>query len=102
LPELATAVQEGLNLVTLLFVDGAFGASLHDQQRRFGGRIIGTRFHNPDFARLAEAFGARGMKLSSPEELGEALRAALDENRPTVVEVPVPTMVAPFGVSTKP
>ena len=101
LPELATAVQEGLNLVTLLFVDGAFGASLHDQQRRFGGRIIGTRFHNPDFARLAEAFGARGMKLSNPEELGEALRAALDENRPTVVEVPVPTMVAPFGVSTK-
>jgi acetolactate synthase-1/2/3 large subunit len=96
LPELATAVQEGLNLVALVFVDGAFGASLHDQQRRFGGRIIGTRFHNPDFASLAEGFGARGIKLSRPEELGEALRAALGESRPTVVEVPVPTMATPF------
>jgi acetolactate synthase-1/2/3 large subunit len=96
LPELATAVQEGLNVVNIVFVDGAFGATLHDQERRFGGRIIGTRLHNPDFARLAEAFGARGIKLSRPEELGGALRAALGENRPTVIEVPLPTLSTPF------
>ncbi len=101
LPELATAVQEGLNVVVLLFVDGAFGASLHDQQNRFKGRVIGTRFHNPDFARLAETFGARGVKLSGPEGLREALRAALKEKRPTVVEIPVPTLAAPFGVKSK-
>ncbi|MFQ5996006.1 MAG: thiamine pyrophosphate-binding protein [Dehalococcoidales bacterium] len=96
LPELATAVQEGLNVVTLVFVDRAFGASLHDQQRRFGGRIIGTQLHNPDFVRVSEAFGARGIKLTRPEELGGALQAALAENLPTVVEVPVPTMTTPF------
>jgi len=94
--ELATAVQEELNVVTIVFVDRAFGASLHDQQRRFGGRIVGTRLHNPDFVRLAEAFGACGVRASSPEELGRALRMALGENRPTVIEVPVPTMIAPF------
>jgi len=102
LPELATAVQEGLNVVVLLFVDGAFGASLYDQQNRFKGRVIGTRFHNPDFTRLAETFGARGIKLSGPDELGEALRAALSEKKPAVVEIPVPTLAAPFGVKSKP
>ena len=96
LPELATAVQEELNVVALVFVDRAFGASLHDQQRRFEGRTIGTLLHNPDFVRVSEAFGARGIKLTSPGELGEALKAALGENQPTVVEVPVPTMTTPF------
>lgn len=102
LPELATAVQEKLNVVVLLFVDGAFGASLHDQQNRFKGRVIGTRFHNPDFARMAETFGARGIKLSGPDELGEALRSALSEEKPAVIEIPVPTLPAPFGVKSKP
>jgi acetolactate synthase-1/2/3 large subunit len=96
LSDLATAVQEQLNVVTIVFVDKAFGASLHDQQRRFGRREFGTRLQNPDFARLAEVFGARGLKLSRPDELGEALRAALQEKLPTVIEVPVPTMSTPF------
>ena len=99
LPDLATAVQEGINVVALVFVDGALGTCLRIQQRRFEGRVIGTHLHNPDFARLAESFGARGIKLSSPEELGEGLRTALAENRPTVVEVPVPNMVVPWEVS---
>ena len=60
-------------------------------------RIIGTRFQNPDFAGIAEAFGALGIKLSGPDELKGALRKALGENRPALIEVPVPTMSAPFS-----
>jgi acetolactate synthase-1/2/3 large subunit len=105
-PELATAVQEGINVVTLVFVDEALGACLRIQQRSFEDRIIGTRLHNPDFALLAESFGARGIKLSHPEKLAEelrdALRSALAENRPTVIEVPVPNMVQPWEVSLNP
>jgi acetolactate synthase-1/2/3 large subunit len=96
LPDLATAVQEGINVIALVFTDQAFGASLHDQQRRFESRIIGTRFQNPDFASIAEAFGSRGMKLSGPEQLGEGLKMALREDRPAVIEIPVPTMATPF------
>jgi len=96
LPDLATAVQEGINVIALVFTDQAFGASLHDQQRRFQSRIIGTRFHNPNFASIAEAFGARGIRLSGPEELSKGLKMALREARPTVVEIPVPTMATPF------
>ncbi|MCI0825303.1 MAG: thiamine pyrophosphate-binding protein, partial [Chloroflexi bacterium] len=55
--ELSTAVQEGINLVTLVFNNGMLGASYNDQQSRYGGRTIGTELHNPDFAQLAEVYG---------------------------------------------
>jgi acetolactate synthase-1/2/3 large subunit len=102
LSELATAVQEGINVVSLVFVDNALGACLRIQQQRFGERILGTKLHNPDFARLAETFGARGIKLSHPQELKDGLKDALQENKPTVVEIPVDCMIPPWEVSLKP
>lgn len=99
--DLATAVQEGLNLIALVFVDDAFGTCIRDQKRQFEGRTFGANLHNPDFARLAETFGARGIKLSSHEELGEGLRAAMAESRPTVIEIPVPSMVVPWEVPAR-
>ena len=94
--ELATAVQEEINAVTIVFNNGTLGASHTDQQTRFGGRIIGTRLHNPDFAHLAEAYGALGIKLAGHQELGEALRSALRANRPVIIDVPIPNLTPPF------
>ena len=96
--ELATAVQEGINAVTLVFNNGTLGASHNDQQQRFNGRVIGTRLHNPDFVQLAEAYGAVGVKLAGHQELGDALRSALRAQRPVVIEVPIPNLVPPFQV----
>ena len=93
--ELATAVRYGINLVTIVFNDQAFGSTKSDQVVNFKGRIVGTEVTNPDFARLAEVFGARGLK-ATPEQLGAALREALGSKQPVVIEVPVPTMIAPF------
>ena len=97
--ELATAVQEGINVVTLVFNNEMLGASHHDQQRRFGGRVIGTRLHNPDFAQLAEVYGALGIRLDNHEGLGDALRTALRADRPAVIEVPIPNLAPPFQVT---
>jgi acetolactate synthase I/II/III large subunit len=97
LPELATAVQYGINLVALVFVDGAFGASNNDQRTRYQGRIVGTTIHNPNFTQVAEAFGAKGMR-AEPDNLASALEEAFDANRPTLIEVPVPTMAPPFQI----
>jgi acetolactate synthase-1/2/3 large subunit len=97
LPELATAVQYGINLVALVFADGAFGASNNDQRTRFQGRVVGTNFHNPNFVQVAEAFGAKGMR-AEPDKLATALEEAFDANRPTLIEVPVPTMSPPFQI----
>ena len=97
--ELATAVQEGINVVTLVFNNQMLGASHIEQQNRFGGRIIGTRLHNPDFAQLPELYGAMGIKLNSHEELGNALRKALRAERPVVIEVPIPNLTPPFQIA---
>jgi len=99
--ELATAVKERLNLIVLVFVDNAYGTCMREQKNQFEGRTFASELHNPDFVRLAEAFGARGIKLSSHEELGDGLRAAMAEDRPTVVEIPVPSMVVPWEVAAR-
>jgi acetolactate synthase-1/2/3 large subunit len=96
--ELATAVQYGINLVTIVFNDQAFGSTKSDQRRNYGGRFVGTDLRNPDFAHLAEAFGAKGMK-AEPGDIDRALAEALDLRRPAVIEVPIPTLVPPFQLS---
>ncbi len=98
LPELATAAKYGINLITLVFNDQAFGSTKCDQQLNFQGRIIGTDLQNPDFSEVAKLFGAKGIK-SSPEKLGRVLEEALSANQPVVIEIPVPTMIAPFQIS---
>ena len=94
--ELATAVQFGIDVVALVFNDGAFGNSNRDQRDRFGGREYGTQLRNPDFAKLAEAYGADGIKLTHSDQVGGALREALANGRPTVIEVPIPRLPNPF------
>ena len=96
--ELATAVQHDINAVVVVFNDNAFGNVLRDQQTRFDGRDIGAKLHNPDFVRLAEAYGARGLRVDGPDELRQTLRETLDANdAPTLIEVPVGMMPSPFG-----
>lgn len=97
MPELATAVQHGINVITIVFVNNAFGASYTDQQTRFKNRVVGTEFHNPSFAEVAEIFGAKGIKTEA-EQVGKALQEALGENRPVVIEATIPTLTPPFQI----
>ncbi len=97
LPDLATAVQYGINVVAIVFADGAFGASKNDQRTRYRGRVVGTEFRNPNFVQVAEAFGAKGIK-AEPDQVGRALQEAFTANRPTLIEVPIPTLAPPFQI----
>lgn len=99
--ELATAVRYGINLITVIFTDNAFGSTKSDQQINFRGRVLGTDLNNPDFAKLAELFGAKGMK-ADPEQLGGVLREALEAKQPVVIEVAIPTLVPPFQIFSLP
>ncbi len=94
--ELATAVQEGINVVTLVFSDDAYGTVTGIQRRQFGGRYVGNRLHNPDYVKLAGAYGAVGVRLDSHEGLAQTLRAALDRGKPAVIEIPVPQLDTPW------
>ncbi|MSQ40930.1 MAG: thiamine pyrophosphate-binding protein [Dehalococcoidia bacterium] len=93
--EMATAVKEGINVVAVVFNDNAYGYSLRDQRGRFGGRVIGTELHNPDFVQLACAYGAAGVRVEWLQDLERVLREALDNNKPTLIEVPVSSVVWP-------
>lgn len=88
--ELATAVQEGIGLVTLLFNNASFGNVLRDQQVGFGNRIIGSVLQNPDFMVLAQAFGIEGHRVTSPEALRPVLAKALGGKSPVLIEIEIP------------
>jgi acetolactate synthase-1/2/3 large subunit len=85
--ELATAVQYGIALVTIVFNNGSFANVLRDQQVQFGGRTIGSHLKNPDFLRLADSFGVAARRVGQPHELQSALEAELAAARPALIEV---------------
>ena len=94
--ELATAVQQKINAVVIVFNDSAFGNVLRDQRDRFQGRVYGSELHNPDFMTLAKAFGVRGARAATAEELEAQLREALAVEAPTLIEVPCGPMPYPY------
>jgi acetolactate synthase-1/2/3 large subunit len=86
--ELETAHRLGLPLVCLIWADGGLGLIEMHQRRKFG-RVSGTRFDNPDFVALAEAFGVPGLRVSRAGELPGVLKQALAINGPVVVDIPI-------------
>ncbi|MFN0072757.1 MAG: thiamine pyrophosphate-dependent enzyme [Chloroflexota bacterium] len=101
--ELATAVQHGINAVAVVFNDGAYGNVARDLDEAWGGSY-GSELKNPDFVKLAEAYGALGLRASEPTEVGRLVQEAIQANRPAIVEVPVPRMSRPptFAPGRKP
>jgi acetolactate synthase-1/2/3 large subunit len=86
--ELATAVQYGISIAIVLFNNNAYGNVLRDQQLDFGGRVIGSELKNPDFLKLADAFGVPAVRVRTAEELRPALERALGASEPWLIEVP--------------
>lgn len=89
--ELATAAHEGIGLITLLFNNKAFGNVLRDQKVGFEGRVIGSTLQNPDFQKLAAAFGVKSYRVNSPETLRPVLAAAIKAGTCVLIEVDVTT-----------
>jgi acetolactate synthase-1/2/3 large subunit len=100
--EIATAVHHGINLVAIVFADGAYGNVLRMQRDLHGNRVIGSQFTNPDFVKLAESFGALGLRAETPDTLKGALEIGFAANRPTIIEVPVGVFPEPFDVIRPP
>ena len=88
--ELATAVRHRINVVAIVFNNESYGNVLRDQEQAYRGRLIGAELTNPDFVKLAESFGVRAWRATSPEALKLALAEALTLDAPCLIEVPVP------------
>ncbi len=97
LAELATARKQGIGLVSVVFSDNAYGNVRRTQVEHFDSRVLGSDLVNPDFVGLAESFGVRGVRATTPAELEGLLRETLSGgSEPVVVEVPVGPMPNPF------
>jgi acetolactate synthase-1/2/3 large subunit len=87
--ELATAVQHGINVVALVFNDGAYGNVRRMQREFYGNRVLASDLTNPDFVRLADSFGVFARRTTDPDGLRDALEQALAQDAPAVIEVKV-------------
>ena len=85
--ELATAVRHRVPVRIFVANNGSFGTIRMHQERDFPGRVAGTQLVNPDFAKLAEAYGARGLTLSDPADAARVTDEALATDGPVVVDM---------------
>ena len=92
--ELSTAVKYGINVVAVVFNDGAYGNVARDLDQDFGGSYE-SDFVNPDFVAMAQAYGGQGFLATSPEELTSAIRSAIDADAPSIVEVKIGRLPRP-------
>jgi len=86
--ELATAVQNQIKLICIVFNNRSFGNVLRDQKTAFEGHFIGESLTNPDFVKLAQSFGATAYRATGPAELKSVLTGALNDGGPVLIEVP--------------
>jgi acetolactate synthase I/II/III large subunit len=100
--ELSTAVRHGIDIVAIVFADGAYGNVRRMQKEDYGNRLIGVDLQNPQFPKMAESFGAAGVRTSTPDGLRRELAAALKRRGTTLIEVAVGEMPDPWKVLIPP
>ncbi len=87
--ELATAIQHDVPVVILVFNDNAYGV-LKSQQEVLHGRTMAVDLVNPDFLKLAEAFGVDAQCAETFEQLYSAVTTAINSSRASLIEVTIP------------
>ena len=94
--ELATALQFGAAVITVIVNNGMLGTIRMHQEREFPGRVHATDLLNPDFVALAQAFGAHGERVERTEAFPEAFERAQACGRAAVIELNVdPLQITP-------
>ena len=77
-----------LRVIALVHNDSTYGAIKNIQDRAHEGRHLDTNLNNPDFSRLAEAYGVPARQARNPDELLDSVREALERDGPSLIEVP--------------
>ena len=87
--ELATAVQYGAAIIVLVVDNGMYGTIRMHQERHYPGRVSGTDLVNPDFAALAQAYGAFGERVDETAAFPAAFERAHEAGRPALLHLVV-------------
>src|SRR3954447_7713308 len=86
--ELETAVRLGTPIVNVIWENRQFGSIVWKQDKKFG-RHFGVDFTNPDFVKLADAFGMPAWRCEAVEDFGQHLRRALTLDVPSLIVLPI-------------
>ena len=89
LSELSTAVQHKINTVTIVMNNQSWGAEKAYQRDFFNGKFIGSDIKSPPFDKIAELYGAKGFRVDQVSEIKHAVKAALNCNKPVVIDLNV-------------
>ena len=84
--DLTTAVKYGMDIVLVLLDNGRSARSARSRPRPISS-VWQTSLHKPDFAEYAQICGAWGRRAERPEEIEEALAAALEQSGPALIQV---------------
>ena len=87
--EVASAIQANLGIPIVVFNDCAYTLVKESQAIAFGRRFIAVDLKNPDFLKLADAYGISGVRCDTPDSLETAIRTAAQKTLPTIIEVPI-------------
>jgi acetolactate synthase I/II/III large subunit len=86
--ELETAVRLKCNLVHLVWIDGSYDMVAFQEVAKYG-RTSGVDFGPVDVVQFAEAFGAKGLRIETPDQISSTIKRALAIEGPVIVGVPV-------------
>ena len=97
--EIETAVRHGIAVVTLIMNSNCWGSEKAYQKHFYNERYIGCDIGNPRYDQFARLFGAAGYYVDHPDQVGDAIKAAIAADKPAIVEIPIdpnefPTPVA--------
>jgi acetolactate synthase-1/2/3 large subunit len=107
LQELGTLAELELPVTVVLMNNGHLGLVRQQQELFYGARYQATRFQrSPDFVRIAEGFGIRGVALGDSAHPEQSLAESLRQSGPTLVDVPIPPLenvlpMVPPGASNR-
>lgn len=96
--DLSTAAKYKLAVVTIVFNDGQF-ANVKNAHAATFGRSTGYELHNPDYIKLADAFGVRSVSIKTPDDLDKVLPKALASGEPWLIEAKVGNMGDPWHLA---
>lgn len=88
--ELATAAQEQIDVVIVVFNDMTYTAVKQQQARRYHRRYIATDLRAPDYVLMAQAFGLNGVRVATPSDLRDTLAQVIQRGGSTLIEVTLP------------
>ena len=86
--DLETAVRKKLNIIQLIWNDGKYNMVEFQEEMKYK-RAADVAFGPVDYVKYAESFGAKGIRVTSPEELEAAIKEGYETEGPVLIDIPV-------------